>query len=244
MVSKVHIVGTKNNLKKIFGTINSISKEAIFSFEKGLIIIKCHDESQTAFLEMVVKKDYFQDFRIETPVEIGFNVERTFTVIGMCDETISMSINNGISIVSKGKFNIDALIPRIDVKREEIVIPDHSYTTSAILKIKYLIDTLSNTLQFSQFVEINTNEKIILKAFGTYGEHFIIDMPVEPLSTLNQKDKLIVVQGDIIKKMLSNFENQANVILNIDESLPAIELVYEEKNLHIRSLFSKCIGEK
>jgi len=244
MVSKVHIVGTKNNLKKIFGTVNSISKEAIFNFEKGLIIIKCHDESQTAFLQMVVKKDYFQDFRIEMPIEIGFNVQRTFTVIGMCDETISMSINDGIGIVSKGKFNIDALIPRIYVKREEIEIPDHSYTTSAILKINHLINTLSNTLEFSQFVEISTNGKIILKAFGTYGEHFIIDMPVEPLSTLNQKDRSIIVQSDIIKKMLSNFENQGNIILNIDGSLPAIELVYEEKNLHVRSLFSKYIGEK
>lgn len=244
MVSKVHISGTKDDLKKIFGIVKSISREAIFHFEKDCAIIKCHDESRTAFLEVRVMKDYFQDFRIERPIEIGFDVLRTFTVIEMCDGQISMSINNGISIVSKNKFDIDARIPQIYIKTEDILAPEYSYTTSAILRVKYLANNLSHTLQFSNFVEIAAKEKLILKVSAPYGEYVAISIPVESESILNQKDGVIIVGAEVINKMLSNFEKQKTVKLNIDESLPAIELIYEESNLRIRALFSRYIDEE
>ena len=244
MVSKIYISGTKDNLKKIFGIVKSISKEAIFQFEKDCIVIKCHNESQTAFLEVRVAKDYFQDFRIERPVGMGFDVPGTFTVIEMCDGQISMTINNGISIVSKNKFDVNACIPRIYTKEEDILVPEYDYTTSAILRIEYLTNNLSHTLQFSNFVEITAKEKLILKVSAPYGEYVAISIPVESKSILNRKDGAIVVGAEVINKMLSNFEKQKTVKLNIDESLPAIELIYEESNLQIRALFSRYIGDE
>lgn len=244
MDSKIYISGTKDNLKKIFGIVKSISKEAIFQFEKDCIVIKCHNESQTALLEVKVAKDYFQDFKIERPIGIGFDVLRTFTVLEMCNEQISMIINNGISIVSKNKSDVNARIPQIYTREEDILVPEYDYTTSAILKIEYLTNNLSHTLQFSNFVEINAKEKLILKASAPYGEYVAIGIPVESQSNLNQKDGGIVVGAEMVNKMLSNFKKQKTVKLNMDESLPAIELLYEEDNLQIKSLFSRYIGEK
>lgn len=242
MASDIYFAGTKNSLKKIFGTVSSISREAIFEFEKDLISTTCHDTSKTAYLEMKIKKNYFSEFKIEKNIEIGVNVPRMLKIIEICADKISVSINEEISVISKDKFDIEAQIPQIHIEREEIVIPKYNYTTSAILRIEHLNNNLSHLsypLKFSDFVEISVDEKIKLKAASPYGDRITIDIPVEQLSTLNQKDRSIVVSIDMINKVLSNFEDERNIRLNMDESLPTIELVYEEENLYIRSLFSR-----
>jgi len=243
MESKVHLNGTKDNFKKLIGTIRSISEEAIFHFVEEHLYIKCFDKSQTAFLELTAKKDYFQDFRIEVPIEIGMNVNRTFTIIETCGEKISMSINDGIFIASEDQFNINAFIPHILIYEEGLNVPIENYSTSAILKVKDFKSNISNLLKFSEFVEISTQEKLTIMAYGSLGEKIIIGVQVDPKSNLNQKDKAIIVKADVINKLLLNFDELRNIKLNMDESLNSIELIYQEDNLYVRSLFARTISE-
>lgn len=244
MASRIYFTGTRNSLRRIFSIVNSINREAIFKFEEDLITTECHDASKTAYLEMKIRKDYFDEFRMEKKAEIGFNISRVLKVIEMCTGKISVSVNEEISIVSKHQFDIKAYIPQIHIDSGEVIIPKYSYTTSAILRIEHINNVLSNTLEFSDFIEISANKKVEVKASSPYGDRIAIDMSTEPSSNLDHKDRSIVVSTDIIKKILSNFEGRKNVRLNVDESLPTIEILYEDENLYVRSLFSRYTGEE
>jgi hypothetical protein len=239
MTSKIHFAGAKGDLKRIFSIVNSISDEAIFEFRRDRIIVNCHDKSITAYLDMKIKKDYFEDFDVRGSVEVGFNISEILKVIDMCTGNISISINEEILLISKSEIDVEAHVPQIHIESEEIVIPQHNYTTSAFLKVEYFKNYLPNLLGFSKFVEINVDEKIRLKVSSSSGNHITVDVPVEQLSNLNQKDRYIVVDISIMNKLFTDFDKKGNIQLKIDESLPAIELTYEEDNLYIRSLFNR-----
>ena len=88
----------------------------------------------------------------------------------------------------------------------------------------------------------DVDEKIKLKVSSSTGYRITVDIPVEPMSSLNQKDRSIIVDISIMNKIFADFDNSGKIRLEIDESLPAIELIYEESNLYIRSLFSRLPG--
>lgn len=242
MASRIHFSGAKSDLKKIFSIVNSISDEALFEFKRDRITVNCHDKSKTVYLDMRIKKDYFQDFDVREPAEVGFNVSEILKIIDMCTGDISMSINEEILLLSKSETDVEAYLPQIHIESEEIIIPKHTYTTLAFLKVEYLKNYLPRILGFSKFVEIDVDEKIKLKVSSSTGYRITVDIPVEPMSSLNQKDRSIIVDISIMNKIFADFDNSGKIRLEIDESLPAIELIYEESNLYIRSLFSRLPG--
>lgn len=242
MANKAYIIGKKSDFKKLFSTVNSISEEALFHFEKDSITVKCHNKSKTALLEMMIKKNYFQKFLIEVPIEVGVNVSRMLKVIEMCGDQIHLLINDSLLIFSEDMVNVKATVPQICMKGEEIVTPTYRSFVSVVIKLDYLIKNLSHLIQFSNFVEINIRDKLTLKATSAYGERINIMIPIEPRSIIKgEKSLSIVVAIDVMKDMLSNLDIDKYIKLNVDASMPAIEMIYEEENLYIRTLFSKYI---
>ena len=238
-MNDVHFIGEKNNLKMLFGIINCINEETSFKFKEDEIIINSYDKSKTVYLNMRINKDYFQTFKVKKPKEIGFNVSKMLKIIEMCTNKISILINEEIISISKKEIDIEAHLPQIYIEDNEIIIPQHEYTTSALIKIKYFKENLPNLLEFSSFIEIDTEKKIKLKS-SFWGNHVIIDLPVEPRSKLDQKDRSIIVDISVMNKIFSYLKNNNKIVqLGIDKSFSAIEFYYQEENLDIKVLFSR-----
>lgn len=240
MTSSIRLVGTRSDLKKVFSIVSSISEEAAFEFETDRIITKCYTKSRAAYLDMEIKKNYFKDFKVQEQTEIGFKISEMLKIIDICTGEISLSIDERIFLTSKNQIDVEAYIPLISIESGEIYIPKHSYSTSALLRVEYLRDYLSCILGFSRYVEISVNEKIKMKIVTSSGNHITIDVPVEPLSTLDQKDKSTVVDITTMNDIIQYFDNKRNIQLGIDNSLNTVELIYEEDNLYVRSLFCVC----
>lgn len=238
------IILKDNMLVNIVDLLKDLLEDCVISFTKKSIDINTIDKSMTSFINIKLV-DVYEKCTLKKDQVINLKLEDLHKVLGSKDknekiqilfktDTIEIKFINNEN-KGYGKYKIKLLevenfdeIPDIDVEPNTQLIMGSKYFSSLCKKIKKFDESL--------LIECNEDKNEVLIKSGT--EDSVELKIVEEVGKLNkltiEEDVKIMVLLKFVLAFTKGDKFSEQVILNIQDTYSAMELIYKFENSYIK----------
>jgi len=160
--------------KKAIDAISALVDEAEFIIDEKGFSLKATDPSQISMIDFELEKKAFKEFNVEGVVKIGLDLNYFSQIMSRARAKdslhLSLSEDNKLMVVFKGKSTRKFSIPLIDISQNEIPSPKIEFDAKLKLNADVLQDGLKDASLISSHITIGVDEnKFFMKAHSTKG---------------------------------------------------------------------------
>lgn len=178
----------------IFQLLKTPSSQINAVFDTDHFHIQGMDKSHVCLYDLVLKKEWFDEYNVPTKSLVCFNSSTFHSIIDLkgADQVLTIKKDTEDTIVielingeKKGTndYNKFFTMPLIEYDYEEMNIPETDYDSEFILPSKKVTDILSNLATFGDNITIKcTQEHIDLTTSGSAGE-MRVNIPVDDMTS-------------------------------------------------------------
>ena len=170
---------------KIFATIFRQLKNMISDINMNLdedkMYIQGMGEAQACLFELLIQKDWFEEYEVDIPQILGIHCESIFKMINclqdgqkitmskeITDNTLSVKFDSITDDVKTIKKNFDMRLLSID--SEQVTIPEQEYEADIIINSDQFASLVTQLGIFGEELRINCNmETIDISSTGDHG---------------------------------------------------------------------------
>jgi proliferating cell nuclear antigen len=179
----------------IFQHIKVFNDHINIHFENERLYLQSMDSSKVIIFEMVLSKDYFDEYENTRPFVIGINSVILFNILNTRDKTQQINIQYQhesdrlqIHFTGENKQEHDKHfeIPLIDLDTDMLEIPELDYQAEFTIGSTNFANIINQLKLFGDSIEIKCSEeeeKILLSSNGTETGKMTVDIKMEDLSS-------------------------------------------------------------
>ena len=196
---------------QMFQYIKLFSLHVNISFKLDNFFIQGMDSSHISVFEILLNKEWFENYEIETEQVIGINTNILFKILNIRSEGQGISLiikedNMDIELKgeNKGEFDKYFTMPLVDIDYTELTIPDSDVNLIFSMdskKFKMLIDQFSNFGEDLTFMYEN-NELTVSSNNDTEGS-MKININIDDMESCEVEDDLEFESSYNLKNLLN-----------------------------------------
>jgi proliferating cell nuclear antigen PCNA len=160
-------------LKNLFEAIHGILDEVTFQFEPERLLIRAMDPSRVCMIDYAIKKEYFEEWRVNKPGYATFNIEEVLKIVFSAikkDTTVKVTVDpdkDKLIFTLRDSRTRTREFPLLEASIEDIPTPKIQYNALFKVVSKAWQDDLKDIAKSSDHVEIHVApEGIRVKAQG------------------------------------------------------------------------------
>lgn len=179
----------------VFQHIKVFNEHINIHFESERLYLQSMDSSRVLIFEMILSKDYFDEYENTNPVVIGINSVILFNILNTRDKTQKINIkyeNDSdrlqIHFTGENKQEHDKHfeIPLIDLETDMLEIPELEYQAEFTIGSTNFANIINQLKLFGDSIEIKCSEeeeKILLSSNSIDTGKMTVDIKMDDLSS-------------------------------------------------------------
>ena len=188
---KLVITDEDNKIKftQIFKRLNIFTELLNIRFEEERLYFQGMDQSHVSLFELVLIKDWFEEYKVDQPIVLGINIPILSKILGMRSKDhniiFEMDDNEGdklyIGLESDTVLSKKFRIPIIDLDDSLMVIPDVEYSVDFIGYSKKIEEIVKEMSVFGDSIFMSfTEDNMELSSEGDDGS-MVVDIKLDDL---------------------------------------------------------------
>lgn len=196
----------------IFKQLKNVAADVNIDFTEDTMYIQAMDSAQACLFELLLQKEWFQEFIVNKPFTMGIHCEFMFKMIECLEDgqkiTMSLASNQ-----DKLAINFDSIedsntiqkcfeMPLMNIESEPLTVPETDHEADISILSDEFSDLISQLSIFGEDLHINCNmETIDLTASGEMGkmtaavkEENIVEYAIEEDTTVELTISLKFIQ--------------------------------------------------
>jgi proliferating cell nuclear antigen len=185
----------------IFHVLKNSCTEINATFDTNNLHIQGMDKSHICLFDLNLKKEWFNEYDIQSKQDICFNANNFYSIISIKSDGQSLVIKKNsddvlsIELIHSEKnanYNKYFSMPLLDYEYDEMKIPTTDFDAEFSLPSKKVTDMLSQLSNFGDDINIKCAENYVdFKTNGSSGE-MRVNIPVDDMSSY------AVVEGELL----------------------------------------------
>lgn len=178
----------------LFQHIKLFTEQVNINFESERMYVQAMDNSRVSILEIVIPKDWFDEYNIAVSTTIGINVITFYRVLNSREKTqqIKISLNNRdtdkleifLTGENKEEFNKHFELSLIEIESEIMNIPEIEYQTDFTLGSANFANIINQLKTFGDNLDIKcSEEKIMLYSSSIEQGKMVCEIKIDDLSS-------------------------------------------------------------
>jgi proliferating cell nuclear antigen PCNA len=191
----IHRLDKAELFTAVFQHIKVFNDRINIHFENERLYLQSMDSARVLIFEMVLSKDYFDEYENTRPVVIGINSVILFNILNTRDKTQKINIQYEhdsdrlhIHFTGENKQEHDKHfeIPLIDLETDMLEIPEMEYQAEFTIGSTNFANIINQLKLFGDSIEIKCSEeedKILLSSNSTETGKMTVDIKMDDLSS-------------------------------------------------------------
>jgi proliferating cell nuclear antigen len=168
------ILNEPNLLKTLFDAIESIVDEVQMQVESDNLSLRALDRSHITYINLLLKKGFFDEFTCTEPVKINIDTEELLKVLkrAKSDDILTLSVDDGnLIIVLDGSAKRTFKVRLIDIEYEAPSPPDLIWDSVVEVPLQLFKNGLMDMEVVSDKVALKVDsDKFMMDADGDFGD--------------------------------------------------------------------------
>jgi proliferating cell nuclear antigen len=162
--------------KDIIESICALVEEGVFVANSDGIKLRAMDPSRIAMIDLDLPKSAFEYYECTKEEFIGVNFDDFKKIMKRASSSDKLELEKGenearLKIKFKGKFTRTFSMPLLDIGKEELSIPNITFSATVKLLASALEDAIKDAEVVSDFAKISAEDEILrISASGDRGE--------------------------------------------------------------------------
>jgi len=179
----------KNSFTQIFKRLNVFTELLNIRFEEERLYFQGMDQSHVSLFELVLKKEWFDEYNVSKPIILGINISILSKIFGMRSKehniVLEMDDEEGdklyIGLESEKVLSKNFKIPIIDLDESLMEIPDVEYSVDFVGYSKKIEEIVKEMSVFGDSIFMSfTENSMKLSSEGDDGS-MVVDIKLEDL---------------------------------------------------------------
>lgn len=179
----------KNSFTQIFKRLNVFTELLNIRFEEERLYFQGMDQSHVSLFELVLKKEWFDEYNVSKPIILGINISILSKIFGMRSKehniVLEMDDEEGdklyIGLESEKVLSKKFKIPIIDLDESLMEIPDVEYSVDFVGYSKKIEEIVKEMSVFGNSIFMSfTEDSMELSSEGDDGS-MVVDIKLEDL---------------------------------------------------------------
>lgn len=186
-------------LRGVFDNASKLAEEVLFNIKEEKLEIQAREYSNIMVSNITIEKEFFKDYNIEDPQEIGLSLTDLKKVLKVCKGDVNIKISDLVKINSVD-FNVK--IPVYEITAERMKIPKIDFDYSFKIPTKMLKELLSDAtiLQNCTWVLLKETDEGISMNSGERSREATKEYKIE--GKAENKDTTLKLNAEFFSKSL------------------------------------------
>ncbi len=198
------IFGEAKLIKKVMNTVSSIVENAMVTIDEDGLTLKAISPELCIVINLHINKDAFLEYDVKESEKLNINLDSFDKVLKRAKNTDKVIIifedNRQYILLGNSDRKFDIPMYDIEVKGENIKIPDIKYLATVEFEPKLLEDAIKDVFIGSEEITFEINKKGLYFKCDKYEGELIKDMAVNFECTTKCKSKFSIADlKDIMK---------------------------------------------
>jgi proliferating cell nuclear antigen len=177
-------------LSKIFEAIVNLVDEVTLKVEAEGISIRAMDPAHVALVDFEMKKEAFDDYKLEEPVELTVDLKTMVNVLKRVEQELVIKLKEGenaLVLLSEGAVKKRFNIPLIEASEESLKVPNITFETEVELDSSIFKNAIADTSIIGDYVTIKVEGDALF--FTSKSDENVVEIRVDKENCISFKKK-------------------------------------------------------
>jgi proliferating cell nuclear antigen len=177
-------------LSKIFEAIVNLVDEVTLKVGAEGISIRAMDPAHVALVDFEMKKEAFDDYKLEEPVELTVDLKTMVNVLKRVEQELVIKLKEGenaLVLLSEGAVKKRFNIPLIEASEESLKVPNITFETEVELDSSIFKNAIADTSIIGDYVTIKVEGDALF--FTSKSDENVVEIRVDKENCISFKKK-------------------------------------------------------
>ncbi len=177
-------------LRKIFDAVVNIVDEVTLKVEPEGISIRAMDPAHVALVDFEMKKDAFDQYKIDEPVELTVDLKSVVNVLKRVEQELIIKLKEGANalvFLSEGTVKKRFDIPLIEATEENLKVPNITFETEVEMDSTIFKNAIADSSVIGEYVTLKVEGDALY--FTSKAEENEVEIRVEKDNCISFKKK-------------------------------------------------------
>ncbi|MFQ5800179.1 MAG: proliferating cell nuclear antigen (pcna) [Candidatus Hydrothermarchaeales archaeon] len=177
-------------LRKIFEAIANIVDEVTLKVEPDKISLRAMDPAHVALVDFEMKKEAFDEYKIEEPVELSVDLKTVVNVLKRVEQELVIKLKEGanaLAFFSEGTVKKRFDVPLIEALEENLKVPNITFETEVELDSALFKNAIADTSVIGEYATIKVEGDALF--FASKADENEVEIRVDKESCISFKKK-------------------------------------------------------